>query len=214
MVIYGSFTVRKKNEVCFVAEVLEKNDSADISTARQKARTMYRACMDLGKFSSVSLSYSRPHAEINFANKILERMDSLGRWPLFQLLQSTLGSWPVLSKQWDASQFRWLDVIKRTKKLGFGFFVEFAGSSDPENPKRNMIHFVEGSLGMGSRKMYLSEQAEHVRNGYRALMRNILVLMRDEYGVLTEDEMTNLQADADEIYEFETLLANVSALIR
>ncbi|OQV18718.1 Neprilysin-11 [Hypsibius exemplaris] len=167
-------------------EVLERDDPNDLSTARRKARTFYKACLDM------------------------DRMDTLGTWPLIKLLQSTLNGWPVLMADWNVAKFDWLSTIRRTKKYGFGLFLEWVGAGDPENPKKNMVHFVEGSLGMSSRKYYFANHSEFVRTAYKGLMRDLIVLLRDDSSHISAENMTLVQKDADDVYEFESFLAEVT----
>ena len=65
---------------------------------------------------------------------------------------------------------------------------------------------------MSSRKYYFTNQSEFVRTAYKGLMRNLIVLLRDDSGFISPENMALVQADADAVYELETFLAEVRSI--
>ncbi|OQV19453.1 Neprilysin-11 [Hypsibius exemplaris] len=182
---WSNFAAIDQKVTAQLREVLEREDKNDLSTARQKARKLYKACLDI------------------------ERMETLGAEPLLAFLKSTVGPFPLFDNQdnsWNATAFDWFATVKRTSKFGSGFFLAFSAGRDSDDPKKNILHFSASNLALGTRKTYFDKSSESVRKAYKEYMRNLTLLFLGNGSVITPA----IQEQLDEIYDFDTFLAQVS----
>ncbi|OWA50857.1 Neprilysin-11 [Hypsibius exemplaris] len=95
-------------------DVLERKDTGDSSSAHQKARALYKSCVNSG------------------------RMESPKPW--LSLLESTVGRFPFFINSrlpWNATAFDWLSAVKRTAQYGIDPFLSFSVILNTDQPGRS-----------------------------------------------------------------------------
>jgi hypothetical protein len=100
-------------------EILEANHTADDSMVFKQARDQYMACMDLDK------------------------LEEFGLQPVKDLLEK-FGGWPVLDKNWNEAEFKWL-VCSRVDTRPFNFVLIkivklFQGGADLQISRQWLQH--------------------------------------------------------------------------
>lgn len=96
-------------------------NSDDIATV--KAKYLYESCMNY------DILQQRAHQ------------------PLLNLLD-TLGGWPVLSPDWDASKFNWLELMAQLRLYNNDILLSEWVGPDIKNSDEFVIQFDQTSLGM------------------------------------------------------------------
>ncbi|OWA52731.1 Membrane metallo-endopeptidase-like 1, partial [Hypsibius exemplaris] len=166
-------------------DVLERDDKNDLSTARQKAKTIYKIC--------------REHQD---------RMESAAIEPLLSFLNSTVGSFPILNNStWNATNFDWFVVTKRVSEFVNGFFLPFYARPDFDNSSRNIISFYAPVPAfLGSRVLYFSKTSEFLRTAFKEYMVNFTTILLGNGSVMSPAVAEQLE----EVFQFDTFLAGAS----
>ncbi|GAU90180.1 hypothetical protein RvY_02635 [Ramazzottius varieornatus] len=162
---------------------LMESNVTDTSTARQKARQIYAACMNQ---SAIEEAGSRPFQAV---------------------VHSVMGSWPVLDRGWNASQFNYLNTYRKMGREGQGYLIAAYVSANQENPRENILFFDETSLGLPSKKMYYRAASEKTRKAYMSLMKNLTSLLAEDLNVTLPEDLDH---ELKDIFDFEAAIANVS----
>ncbi|XP_055345830.1 neprilysin-4-like [Paramacrobiotus metropolitanus] len=158
-------------------------NGTDVSTARKKARQVYAACSDINA------------------------IEESGSLPFIDALNNVMGSWPMLNKSWDSSQFSVLDTYSKMAREGQSYLISMYVSANQENPREHILFFDETSLGLPSKKMYYRSSSERTRRGYMALMKNLTKLLAEDLKVKPPNDLDKQLKD---FFDFEAAIANFS----
>ena len=93
---------------------------------------------------------------------------------------------------------------------GQSILIAVRVSADYINPRENVLHFEETSLGMPSRSSYYSAYRWKTRKAYLSLMRNLTLLYAED---LKMNVSVRFEEELKEMFEFEIEIANVSLSI-
>lgn len=161
----------------------------DLSDAEQKAKNMYKSCMNY------------------------ELLEKRGVSPLLDLLDK-LGGWPALKPNWNSDNFDWLDLTARLRLYNNDIFiVEWIGP-DIKNSDINIIQFDQTSLGLPTRDYFIQSSNAAYLDAYTEYMRTILTLLgvpQDEASNVTK-EIVEFETDLAKITSAPEERTNVSLL--
>lgn len=156
-----------------------KNDNiASEMSAEQKAIYLYESCMN---------------------SDLLEKR---GLEPLHDLLKS-LGGWPVLDTNWNASQFNWLELAAKLRLYNNDVFLMQWVGPDIKNSQDNIIQFDQTSLGLPTRDYFVHASNLVYLDAYQKFAEQVIFLC----GASSDDSATT----AEQIIKFEIELASIMA---
>ncbi|XP_044734113.1 neprilysin-1-like [Chrysoperla carnea] len=151
----------------------EKDNSATI-----KAKMFYKSCMDI------------------------PQIRKLGDEPLRQVL-SSLGGWPVITKNWTIPDFSWETLLGRLRReYNEGILIEEWVGPDDKNSSVNIIQLDQMQLALPSRDYYLKTSSEGDMEAYHKYMTQVAILLGANATLAKED--------LRDVVEFERRLANAS----
>ncbi|XP_012675655.2 phosphate-regulating neutral endopeptidase PHEX [Clupea harengus] len=183
---YGIYPWLRQNVDVKLKELLEKpGDAADIE-AVQKAKVLYRSCMNEG---------------------LLEQEDAK---PLLKVLKQREFRWPVLGDalgagwQWEESQFDLLQTLAEIRKQhSKSVLVRFYVSPDDKNSNKYIIKFDQASLTLPSREDYVTNTTEAQR--YREALLSLMV----DLAVMLGADQQAAEAQMRPVLEFEIKVAQI-----
>ncbi|NXQ97662.1 NEP protein, partial [Sagittarius serpentarius] len=129
---YSNFDILRDELEVVLKDVLDTPSSSDI-TAVQKAKTLYRSCINE------------------------TTIDSRGGRPLISLLPD-VSDWPVATTNWDSSYgTAWTAetaIAQLNSKYGKKVLINFFVGTDDKNSSAHIIHIDQPGLGLPSRDYY------------------------------------------------------------
>ncbi|NXU21624.1 NEP protein, partial [Thalassarche chlororhynchos] len=129
---YSNFDILRDELEVVLKDVLDTPSSNDI-TAVQKAKTLYRSCINE------------------------TTIDSRGGRPLISLLPN-LSDWPVATTNWDSSYgTAWTAetaIAQLNSRYGKKVLINFFVGTDDKNSTAHIIHIDQPGLGLPSRDYY------------------------------------------------------------
>ncbi|KFQ25532.1 PREDICTED: neprilysin [Merops nubicus] len=129
---YSNFDILRDELEVVLKDVLDKPSSNDI-TAVQKAKTLYRSCINE------------------------TTIDSRGGRPLISLLPD-VADWPVATTNWDSSYgTAWTAetaIAQLNSRYGKKVLINFFVGTDDKNSTAHIIHIDQPGLGLPSRDYY------------------------------------------------------------
>lgn len=173
----GGNDLTECNDIRNSSSMENENMPSEIS-AEQKAIHLYQSCMNS------------------------DLLGNRGLEPLHDLVRS-LGGWPVLDSNWDASQFNWLELAATLRLYNNDVFIMQWVGPDIKNSQDNIIQFDQTSLGLPTRDYFLHASNAVYLDAYRKFAEQVMFLCgasRDE------SAMT-----AEQIVKFEIELALIMA---
>lgn len=152
--------------------------SSTRSTAEEKARHLFASCMN---------------------DEVLNKR---GIEPLLKLLRS-LGGWPVLDDNWNASAFDWIKLAGELRLYNNDVFIMQWVGPDIKNSDEYIIQFDQTSLGLPTRDYFLQQSNAQYLQAYQEYALNVMTLLGGS---------PNASATvAAKIVAFETSLARIMA---
>ena len=74
---------------------------------------------------------------------LTEAIESVGVKPLLHLLLHSYGGWPIITPNWNESNFDWKNVSASIRtQLGLDLFFRVETNVDPKNKEQNIITVV------------------------------------------------------------------------
>ncbi|OWA50603.1 Endothelin-converting enzyme 1 [Hypsibius exemplaris] len=112
---------------------------------------------------------------------IQDEIEKLGAKPVLNFLTEQLGGWPVLSPDWNASNFDLFTALVKLRLYGDQPFFTVSAGEDFAIPSNNMIYLGEPGT-FAKRDVLESEQGASVTASYLALITNVTGLIMKEIG--------------------------------
>lgn len=159
------------------ARIENENIPSKIS-AEQKAVYLYESCMNS------------------------DLLGKRGLEPLHDLLKS-LGGWPVLDPNWNASAFNWLELAAKLRLYNNDVFLMQWVGPDIKNSQDNIIQFDQTSLGLPTRDYFIHASNLMYLEAYQKFAEQVMFLC----GASSDESATT----AEQIVKFEIELALIMA---
>ncbi|KAL4221845.1 Membrane metallo-endopeptidase-like 1 [Mactra antiquata] len=161
--------------------LLEDEEQYKDIEAIQKAKDMYKACVDMDRINEKQTSVAIP-------------------------LLEEFGGWPVLSSNpggnWSESDFNLTQLLISLRKYNNGPLINMFVSPDEKNTENRIIYIDQPGLGLPGRSYYLESNLEHMKEAYVKLAWSVAEL----FGA----DQTMAEADMREMLQMETDIANIS----
>ncbi|KAL2085856.1 hypothetical protein ACEWY4_019176 [Coilia grayii] len=183
---YGIYPWLRQNVDVKLKELLEQPAAAGDIEAVQKAKVLYRSCMN---------------------EALLEQEDVK---PLVKVLKQREFRWPVLgdalgsSWRWEGSQFDLLQTLAQIRtQHSKSVLVRFYVSPDDKNSNKYIIKLDQASLTLPSREDYITNSTEAQR--YREALLSLMV----DVAVMLGASQQAAQAQMTQVLDFEVKLAQI-----
>ncbi|ESO95683.1 hypothetical protein LOTGIDRAFT_188395 [Lottia gigantea] len=174
---YQRFDETRDQVDLMLKALLEAPVSRTESNATKKAKWLYKSCV----------------------NEVL--IDQRGLDPLGPLFHD-LGSWPVITPQWDGRGFDLEGMLILLHELNSGYLLSVDVRPDDKNSSRYVIVLDEGSLGLPSKDYYLRDREDKYLSVYEQLARDLARM----FGA----ESRQAASQTREMIDLEIKLANIT----
>ncbi|KAI4470500.1 zinc metalloprotease family m13 neprilysin-related [Holotrichia oblita] len=149
--------------------------------------------------------YLDPIKKAKFLYKSCMKEDIInqrGAKPLLHLL-SELRGWPILEKNWDASNFDFIWLVAQLRLYNNDILISEWIGPDIKNSDEYVIQIDQTSLGLPSRDYFLSETSREYIEAYHQFLLDIVYILG-----APEDTAVD---DVKDIIDFEIKLAMITA---
>ncbi|NXT17804.1 NEP protein, partial [Syrrhaptes paradoxus] len=184
---YSSFDILRDELEVVLKDVLDVPSSNDI-TAVQKAKTLYRSCINE------------------------TTIDSRGGKPLISLLPN-VSDWPVATRNWDSTYgAAWTAetaIAQLNSRYGKKVLINFFVGTDDKNSTAHIIHIDQPGLGLPSRDYYECTGAyKEACSAYVDFMISVAKLILQERNIsFSESEITE---QMKRVMDLEKEIANAT----
>ncbi|MBN3299200.1 PHEX endopeptidase, partial [Amia calva] len=181
---YGIYPWLRQNVDIKLKELLEEPIQPAEMEAIQKAKILYRSCMN------------ETAIEMEDAKPLLKQLRQVElRWPV---LGSSLGAqW-----QWDESRFSLMDTLSMLRsQYGKSVLLRMYVAPDDKNSNQYIIKLDQASLSLSSREDYITNTTEAEADALLKLMVDVAVML----GATQVDAETQMK----EVLAFEVKLAEI-----
>ncbi|NWU96320.1 NEP protein, partial [Upupa epops] len=184
---YSNFDILRDELEVVLKDVLDRPSSNDI-TAVQKARTLYRSCINE------------------------TTIDSRGGRPLISLLPN-VSDWPVATTNWDSSYgATWTAetaIAQLNSRYGKKVLINFFVGTDDKNSTAHIIHIDQPGLGLPSRDYYECTGAyKEACSAYVDFMISVAKLILQERNISVNEN--NITEQMKKVMDLETEIANAT----
>ncbi|KAF6345100.1 membrane metalloendopeptidase like 1 [Rhinolophus ferrumequinum] len=184
---YSVFDILRDKLEVILKGVLENSASKD-RPAVQKAKMLYRSCMNEG---------------------VIEKRDSQ---PLLRILEE-VGGWPVAMDAWnDTVGPSWAleeQLAVMNTQFNRRVLIDLFIWNDDQNSSRHIIYIDQPTLGMPSREYYFNKGSnQKVRDAYLQLMVSVATMLRADMN-LSENSYL-VWEDMAQVLNLEMQLANAT----
>ncbi|XP_036112837.1 membrane metallo-endopeptidase-like 1 [Molossus molossus] len=184
---YSVFDILRDELEVVLKGLLEKPTTND-RPAVQKAKTLYRSCMN---------------------ESIIEKRDSQ---PLLDVLE-VLGGWPVATEKWTDTVGQNWELEQQLAVMNSQFnrrvLIDLFIWNDDQNSSRHIIYVDQPTLGMPSREYYFQDGSnKKVRDAYLRFMVSLVTMLRADMH-LPENSLL-VQKDMAQVLKLETQIANAT----
>ncbi|XP_063063489.1 phosphate-regulating neutral endopeptidase PHEX [Engraulis encrasicolus] len=183
---YGIYPWLRQNVDIKLKELLEKPVDAGDIEAVQKAKVLYRSCMNEGLLEK---------EDISPLLKVLKQPEF--RWPV---LGDALGS----SWRWDPAQFDMLQTLAQIRtQHSKSVLVRFYVSPDDKSSSKYIIKLDQATLTLPSREDYITNNTESQR--YREALLSLMVDM----AVMLGANQQTAEVQMRRVLDFEIKVAQI-----
>ncbi|NXE09587.1 NEP protein, partial [Lophotis ruficrista] len=184
---YSNFDILRDELEVVLKDVLDTPSSNDI-TAVQKAKTLYRSCINE------------------------TTIDSRGGRPLISLLPN-VSDWPVATTNWDSSYgTAWTAetaIAQLNSRYGKKVLINFFVGTDDKNSTAHIIHIDQPGLGLPSRDYYECTGAyKEACSAYVDFMISVAKLILQERNISFND--SEISEQMRRVMELEKEIANAT----
>ncbi|KAM6305160.1 neprilysin [Aegotheles albertisi] len=184
---YSNFDILRDELEVVLKDVLDTPSSNDI-TAVQKAKTLYRSCINE------------------------TAIDSRGGKPLISLLPN-LSDWPVATATWDSSYgTAWTAetaIAQLNSRYGKKVLINFFVGTDDKNSTAHIIHIDQPGLGLPSRDYYNCTGAyREACSAYVDFMISVAKLILQERNIPVNESVISEQMER--VMDLEKEIANAT----
>ncbi|XP_014239288.1 neprilysin-4-like [Cimex lectularius] len=130
-----------------------------------------------------------------------ETIDSIGSKPLLTFLDS-LGGWPLISKNWNGSNFDWISLASQLAKYQNEILIFYDVIPNLKNSSEHILLIEKPSLFLKDTSMYLSPSKVKSLEAYKRYIVEVATLLGAQ-----EYEVTKAVED---VVQFEINLANIT----
>nr|XP_035945488.1 membrane metallo-endopeptidase-like 1 isoform X4 [Halichoerus grypus] len=185
---YSVFDVLRDELEVILKGLLENSTTKD-RPAVQKAKMLYRSCMN---------------------ESVIEKRDSQ---PLLDILE-VMGGWPVTMEKWNESVGPRWELEQQLAVMNTQFnrrvLIDLFIWNDDQNSSRHIIYIDQPTLGMPSREYYFNEGSnQKVREAYLQFMMSVATMLRADMHLPESSYL--VREDMVQVLELETQLANATA---
>ncbi|XP_077927887.1 membrane metallo-endopeptidase-like 1 isoform X4 [Halichoerus grypus] len=185
---YSVFDVLRDELEVILKGLLENSTTKD-RPAVQKAKMLYRSCMN---------------------ESVIEKRDSQ---PLLDILE-VMGGWPVTMEKWNESVGPRWELEQQLAVMNTQFnrrvLIDLFIWNDDQNSSRHIIYIDQPTLGMPSREYYFNEGSnQKVREAYLQFMMSVATMLRADMHLPESSYL--VREDMVQVLEMETQLANATA---
>ncbi|NXX75600.1 NEP protein, partial [Urocolius indicus] len=184
---YSNFDILRDELEVVLKDVLDTSSSNDIA-AVQKAKTLYRSCINE------------------------TAIDSRGGSPLISLLPN-VSDWPVATTNWNSSYgTAWTAetaIAQLNSRYGKKVLINFFVGTDDKNSSAHIIHIDQPGLGLPSRDYYECTGAyKEACSAYVDFMVSVAKLILQERNIsFSENEVS---AEIERVMDLEKEIANAT----
>ncbi|XP_003891051.4 membrane metallo-endopeptidase-like 1 isoform X1 [Papio anubis] len=184
---YSIFDVLRDELEVILKAVLE-NSTAKDRPAVEKARTLYRSCMN---------------------QSVIEKR---GSQPLLDILE-VVGGWPVAMDRWNETVGLKWELERQLALMNSQFnrrvLIDLFIWNDDQNSSRHIIYIDQPTLGMPSREYYFNGGSNRkVREAYLQFMVSVATMLREDANLPRDSHL--VQEDMAQVLELETQLAKAT----
>ncbi|XP_065604343.1 neprilysin isoform X1 [Cyrtonyx montezumae] len=184
---YSNFDILRDELEVVLKDVLDTPSSSDI-TAVQKAKTLYRSCVNE------------------------TTIDSRGGMPLISLL-ANLSDWPVATNNWESSYgAAWTAetaIAQLNSRYGKKVLINFFVGTDDKNSTAHIIHIDQPGLGLPSRDYYECTGAyQEACSAYVDFMISVAKLILQERKISFNE--TQISEEMKRVMDLEKEIANAT----
>uniref|UniRef100_A0A2K6K9V8 Membrane metalloendopeptidase like 1 n=1 Tax=Rhinopithecus bieti TaxID=61621 RepID=A0A2K6K9V8_RHIBE len=184
---YSIFDVLRDELEVILKAVLE-NSTAKDRPAVEKARTLYRSCMN---------------------QNVIEKR---GSQPLLDILE-VVGGWPVAMDRWNETVGLKWELERQLALMNSQFnrrvLIDLFIWNDDQNSSRHIIYIDQPTLGMPSREYYFNGGSNRkVREAYLQFMVSVATMLREDANLPRDSHL--VQDDMAQVLELETQLAKAT----
>ncbi|XP_065387065.1 membrane metallo-endopeptidase-like 1 isoform X4 [Macaca fascicularis] len=184
---YSIFDVLRDELEVILKAVLE-NSTAKDRPAVEKARTLYRSCMN---------------------QSVIEKR---GSQPLLDILE-VVGGWPVAMDKWNETVGLKWELERQLALMNSQFnrrvLIDLFIWNDDQNSSRHIIYIDQPTLGMPSREYYFNGGSNRkVREAYLQFMVSVATMLREDANLPRDSHL--VQEDMAQVLELETQLAKAT----
>ncbi|NXL58519.1 NEP protein, partial [Chordeiles acutipennis] len=184
---YSNFDILRDELEVVLKDVLDTPSSNDI-TAVQKAKTLYRSCINE------------------------TTIDSRGGRPLISLLPN-LSDWPVATTNWDSSYgTAWTAetaIAQLNSRYGKKVLINFFVGTDDKNSTAHIIHIDQPGLGLPSRDYYECTGAyKEACSAYVDFMISVAKLILQERNISVNERQ--ISEEMKRVMDLEKEIANAT----
>ncbi|XP_054299685.1 membrane metallo-endopeptidase-like 1 isoform X14 [Pongo pygmaeus] len=184
---YSIFDVLRDELEVILKAVLE-NSTAKDRPAVEKARTLYRSCMN---------------------QSVIEKR---GSQPLLDILE-VVGGWPVAMDRWNETVgLEWAlerQLALMNSQFNRRVLIDLFIWNDDQNSSRHIIYIDQPTLGIPSREYYFNSSSNRkVREAYLQFMVSVATMLREDANLPRDSRL--VQEDMAQVLELETQLAKAT----
>ncbi|XP_057412968.1 membrane metallo-endopeptidase-like 1 isoform X1 [Balaenoptera acutorostrata] len=185
---YSVFDILR-DELEIILKGLLENSTTKDRPAVQKAKMLYRSCMNESE---------------------IEKRDSQ---PLLDILE-VVGGWPVAMDKWTESIGPRWELEQQLAVMNARFnrrvLIDLFIWNDDQDSSQHIIYIDQPTLGMPSREHYFSAGSDQkVREAYLQLMVSVATMLRADMNLPKNSDL--VREDMAQVLELETQLANATA---
>ncbi|CAH1248351.1 MME [Branchiostoma lanceolatum] len=152
---FGTFNQLRDDLTANMRDIIEDTTLEKGVEVVEKARTLYRSCMDEGL------------------------LDDMGSQPIDDLI-THLNGWPVIDDSWTADNWDLLDTLTKLMRYSNSLLMSMYVTADDKDSSVYILAFDQADLGLSSRQYFLNPDLSNYRDGYLNYSIDIALLLRGD----------------------------------
>ncbi|XP_078584579.1 neprilysin-like [Branchiostoma floridae x Branchiostoma japonicum] len=152
---FGTFNQLRDDLTANMRDVIEDTSLEKGEEVVEKARTLYRSCMDVGL------------------------LDDKKEKPLTDLI-THLNGWPVVNDTWTEDNWDLLDTLTKLMRYSNSLLMSMYVTADDKDSNVYILAFDQADLGLSSRQYFLNPDLSFYRDGYLNYSIDIALKLRGD----------------------------------
>ncbi|XP_078665541.1 neprilysin-like isoform X1 [Branchiostoma floridae x Branchiostoma belcheri] len=152
---FGTFNQLRDDLTANMRDVIEDTTLDKGVEVVEKARTLYRSCMDEGM------------------------LDDKGATPLTNLT-THLNGWPVIDDSWNGANWNLLDTLTKLMRYSNSLLMSMYVTADDKDSSVYILAFDQADLGLSSREYFLNPSLGTYKDGYLNYTIDIALQLRGD----------------------------------